>query len=241
MAQAEVDAAWRRVGYASGLLAAAGLLVGTVLYLLDATHVLAADVQYHVTGAGALADEANFWVAYFARQHHVLWDIIARDTLFPVAFLALMVLALAVRRRAGAERPDAQMMIVFFVVGGLLAALADLIYLSATEYWRVTGWSADPPARMVAVGRSSGAVETLNHWPEIAGFVVLAAALVCLARLGLPLGLALAARLEALMLLGIAFAEVFHADTAYNVFSLVTGALVGPVVAAWLALHVAHE
>jgi hypothetical protein len=240
VAQAEVDAAWARVGRASGLVAAAGLFVGTVLYLLDATHVLAADAQYHVTGAGALADEANFWVDYFARQHHVLWDVIARDTLFPVAFLALMVLALAVRRRAGAERPETQLMVVFFVVGGLLAALSDLIYLSASEYWRVTGWSADPPARMVAVGRAEGAVETLNHWPEIAGFVVLAAALVSLAQAGLPSGLAVAARFEALMLLGIAFAEVFHADTAYDVFSLITGALIGPLVAGWLAQHVSH-
>jgi hypothetical protein len=239
VAQAELEAAWRRAGRASGFVAAAGLLVGTVLYLLDATHVLAADAQYHVTGAGALADEARFWVDYFARQHRVLWDVIARDTLFPVAFLALMVLALAVRRRAGAERPEAQLMVLFFVVGGLLAALSDLIYLSATEYWRVTGWSAEPPARMVAVGRAEGAVETLNHWPEIAGFVVLAAALACLARL-VPRGLALTAQFEAVMLLGIAFAEVFHADTAYDVFSLVTGALAGPLVAAWLALHLSH-
>lgn len=240
MAQAEVDAAWARVGRASGFVASAGLLVGTVLYLLDATHVLAADAQYHVTGAGALTDEANFWVAYFARQHHVLWDIVARDTLFPVAFLALMVLALAARRRAGAERPETQLMVVFFVVGGLLAALSDLIYLSASEYWRVTGWSPDPPARMVAVGRAEGAVETLNRWPEIGGFVVLGAALVSLARIGLPRGLVVAARFEALMLLGIAFAEVFHADTAYDIFSLVTGALVGPFVAAWLAVHISH-
>lgn len=240
MARADVDAEWRRVGRTSGLVAAAGLLAGTVLYLLDATHVLAADVQYHVTGAGPLADEANFWVEYFARQHHVLWDIIARDTLFPVAFLALMVLALAVRRQAGAERPVVQLMTLFFVVGGLLATISDLIYLSATEYWRVTGWSADPPERMIAVGRAEGAVETLNHWPEIAGFVVLAAALVCVARLALPRGLMVVAGIEALLLVGIAFAEVFHAGTAYDVFSLVTGALVGPVVAAWLALHVAH-
>ena len=129
-------------------------------------------------------------------------------------------------------------MVVFFVVGGVFSALSDLVYLGAAEYWRTTGWSAEPASKMVAVGRSSGALEALTRWPEAAGFVVLAAALVCLARLSgdrgeLPSRLPLLTNIEALLLIGAALAEATHADTAYDVFSLLTGVLVGPTVAAW--------
>jgi hypothetical protein len=44
--------------------------------------VLGADPSFHKTAARPLQDEANFWVAFFAHKHHILWDIIARDTLF---------------------------------------------------------------------------------------------------------------------------------------------------------------
>jgi hypothetical protein len=82
----------------------------------------------------------------------------------------------------------------------------------------------------------------VTTWPEAAGFVVLAAGLVCLGRLcrqhpELPARLSIAAYGEALLLLGIALSNLAESDTAYNVFSLLTGALVGPLVAAWLGRH----
>ena len=99
-------------------------------------------------------------------------------------------------------------MTAFFVVGGVVAALSDLIYLAGTEYWRETGWTAQPAERMVAVGRSFDVVNALTRWPEAAGFVILAAGLVCLGRLSrrdeLPSRLGLLVNLEALLLLGIA-------------------------------------
>jgi hypothetical protein len=213
-----------------------------VLFLLDALDALGASPDYHATPAGPMQDEANFWVAYFAHQHHILWDIIARDSLFPLAFVSLIVLTLAVGNLVGYERPEAQLMVMFFVVGGILSALADLIYLGGTEYWRVTGWSTEPPARMVAVGRSSTAVDALTRWPEAAGFLVLAAGLVCLGRLArsraqLPSRLAWLVNVEALLLVGIAIAGVMQSDTAYNIFSLLTGALIGPAVGLWLGRH----
>jgi hypothetical protein len=234
--------AWRRVGRSAGYVAGIGLFVGTLLFLLDALNALGASPDYHATAAGPMQDEANFWVAYFAHQHHILWDIIARDSLFPLSFVALIVLSLAIGNLVGYERPQAQLMVMFFVVGGVLSALADLIYLGGTEYWRVTGWSAQPPAKMVAVGRSSTAVSALTRWPEAAGFLVLAAALVCLGRLArgeaqLPSRLAVLVNLEALLLVGIAIAGVMQADTAYNIFSLLTGALIGPAVGLWLGRH----
>jgi hypothetical protein len=240
--ESNVDRAWGRVGRNAGYIAAAGLFIGTLLYLLDATNTLGASAEYHATPAGPLQDEANFWVAFFAHQHHILWDIIARDTLFPLAFVALIVLSLAIRRVVGYDRPDAQLMTAFFVVGGILSALADLVYLGGTEYWRETGWIAQPPARMVAVGRAADAVGTLTRWPEAAGFLLLAAALVCLGHLcrtrtELPSRLGVVVNLEALLLVGIALAGVMRADTAYDIFSLLTGALIGPAVAVWLGWH----
>jgi hypothetical protein len=236
----DVDRSWSRVGQIAGYVAAAGFVAGTVLYLLDATDALGAGPSYRATAAGPLQDEANFWVAYFAHQHDILWDVVARDTIFPVAFMALIVLSLAIRHVVGPERPAAQMMTTFFVVGSVLSILSDLIYLSAGEYWRVTGWSAGPPAKMVAVGRSSGSLEALNRWPEAAGFIALAAALVCLGALcrsgpQLPSAVGVLACLEALLLIGAALGSILHSDTAYDVFSLLTGAVIGPAVAAWIA------
>jgi hypothetical protein len=241
----DVDRAWGRVGRTAGYIAAAGLFIGTLLYLLDATDALGAGAQYHATPAGPLQDEANFWVASFAHQHHILWDIIARDSLFPLAFVALIVLSLAIRRVVGYDRPDAQLMTAFFVVGGTLSALADLVYLGGTEYWRETGWIAQPPARMVAVGRASDVVGGLTRWTEAAGFLILAAALVCLGRLcrtrsELPRRLGIVVNLEALLLVGIAIAGAMRMDTAYDIFSLLAGALIGPTVAVWLGWHLAR-
>jgi hypothetical protein len=238
----EREQAWRRVGRGSGYLAAAALLVGTVLFLLDATDVLGAGPEFHRTAAGPLQDEANFWVAYFAHQHHIVWDVIARDCLFPLAFVALIVLSLAIRNLVLSERPEAQLMTNFFVVGGVVSALSDLLYLGGTDYFRETGWTAQPAARMVAVGRSTEVFNALTRWPEAAGFVILAGALVCLGRLchvraELPSKLGLLVYLEALLLVGIAIAGVMRTDTTYNIFSLLTGALVGPAVGLWLGWH----
>jgi hypothetical protein len=178
-------------------------------------------------------------VRFFAHQHHILWDIIARDSLFPLAFVTLIVLGLAARALAAPGRPEADLMVGFFVAGGIFAALSDLIYLGEAEWWRITGWETNPPARMVAIGRSTEAVDRLTTWPEAAGFVVLAAALVCLGQLcrrssELSSRLGLAAEIEALLLVGIALTEVFHLGTAYDISSLLTGVLFGPLVAVWL-------
>jgi hypothetical protein len=82
MSPAEVDGwRWGGISRTAGYVAGFGLFVGTLLFLLDATHVLGADPSFHKTAARPLQDEANFWVAFFAHKHHILWDIIARDTL----------------------------------------------------------------------------------------------------------------------------------------------------------------
>jgi hypothetical protein len=230
-AGAEIERTWRRIGRIAGYLAAACLAVATVLYLLDALDALGTGPTYHATDAGPLQDEADFRVAYFAHQHHILWDVVGRDTLFPLAFVALMVMTLAVRNVGRSmRRPEAQMTVV------ALRRRRDAVGARRSDLSRRSGALAHdglergPGARMVAVGRSSGALESLTTWPEAAGFVILAGGLVCLARLpSRRLGLLVQA--EALLLLGIALAGVTHAGTAYDIFSLLTGALVGPAVA----------
>lgn len=238
---AEQSRGWPGVGRIAGYVSGGALLAGTILFLLDATHILG-DVDYHSAGRPPAVSEAGYWVAYFAHQRHILWDIIARDTLFPLAFLALIVLSLAVRTVVDAGRPATQLMVVFFLVGGTISMLQDLLFLGATDYWRVTGWENVDPTRMVAVGRSESAIEALGRWPEAAGFMVLAGALVCLGMLcrseaALPARLGIVAYVEAALLVGIALAGVTQADTPYNIFSLATGAVAGPVVAGWLGLR----
>ena len=236
-----MEAEWRRVGRVAGYLSGGALVVATILYLLDATNALGVN-HFRPTDVSVIQNQANFWVAAFAHQHDILWDIIARDTLFPLAFLALIVLSLAVRALVRSNGPATQLMVAFFAVGGVISILNDLIYLGATDYWRLTGWSNVPAFSMVAAGRSENAIESLTRWPEAAGFVVLAAALVCLGNLcrseaALPARLAVVAYAEAALLVGIALAGVMEAGTPYDVFSLLTGALVGPLLAVWLGWH----
>ena len=240
--EATTEQAWRTVARISGYVAGSCFLAGTVLYLLDALDAFGQSPTPQQTGAGELQDEANFWVAAFAHRHHLLWNVICRDTLFPLAFMALIALILATRKLAATERPEAHLMETFFIIGGTISALSDLIFLAGSDYWRPTEWSAVPAERMVAVGRSAEALGALTRWPEAAGFVVLAFGLACLGRLchlrtELPSRLALFAYGEGLLLLGIAVAGVAEADTAYNIFSLLTGALFGPLVAVWLGWH----
>lgn len=241
MSEVEPNRGWPGVGRVAGYVSAGALLAGTILYLLDATNALGAN-NYTSTDLSQVRNEAGYWAAQFAHQHHILWDIISRDTLFPLAFMALIVLSLAVRAVVDPRRPATQLMVAFFLVGGTISILNDLIFLGATDYWRLTGWSNLPPSTMVATGRAEEAIESLTRWPEAAGFVVLAGALVCLGTLcrseaTLPARLAIVAYVEAALLVGIALAGVMETGTAYDVFSLVTGALVGPLLAFWLGHH----
>jgi hypothetical protein len=231
--------AWSQTGRAAGYIAGSALLAGTVLFLLDAAGLLGSGPVYHRTGAGPLVDQATFYVAYFGHQHHIVWDIIARDTILPVAYLALIIAALAVRDRTGPSHPEGQLLVTSFIVGGILSILADLTFLAAAEYGRQTGWPVRPAASTVAAGRTVEGIQALTHWPEAFGFAVLAAGLVALARLCgkhriLPASLGVLACLEALLLIGIAVTGLIPDDAGYNWLSLAAGAVVGPVLAIWL-------
>jgi hypothetical protein len=133
-----------------------------VLFLLDAAGFLGSGPIYRRTGAGPLVDQATFYVAYFGHQHHIVWDIITRDTILPVAYLALIVVALAVRNRTGPRHPEGQLLVASFIVGGILSILADLTFLAAAQYWRQTGWPVSPAASTVAAGRTVEGIQALR-------------------------------------------------------------------------------
>lgn len=236
------DDRWARIGRNAGYLAGVSFIVGTVLYLLDALDVLGKGPEYHATNAGQLRDEANFWVAVFAHQRDIVWDIIARDTILPIALVALIVLGLAIRHLAGSERPEGHLMVTFLAVGGIFAIVADLTYLGAAEFWRIRGWSANPPEIMVAVGRVTEGIDSLTRWPEAAGFAVLALgalylALLCRTSEALPAWGAAVAAVTAALLVAIAIASVARWDTPYEILSLVLGVVLAPVLTIGLGRH----
>jgi hypothetical protein len=234
--------AWSRTGRAAGYIAGSALLAGTVLFLLDAAGFLGSGPVYRRTGAGPLVDQATFYVAYFGHQHHIVWDIIARDTILPVAYLALIVVALAVRNRTGPRHPEGQLLVASFIVGGVLSILADLTFLAAAQYWRQTGWPVSPAASTVAAGRTVEGIQALTQWPEAFGFAVFGGGLVALGRLCrkhdiFPASLGALAYLEASLLLGIAVTGLIPNDAGYNWLSLAAGAIVGPVLSIWLGVR----
>ena len=217
--------AWRWTGRAAGYLAGSAFLTGTVLFLLDAAGLLGPGADYRRSGA----------TAYFAHQHHIVWDIAARDTVLPIAFAALMIAGLAIRERTGPASPEGQLVVTSFIVGGILAILADLTFLAATEYWRYTGW----PTRAAAAGQTLNGIQLLTHWPEAFGFAILAGGCVALARLCgkhriFPVSLGVLAYTEAVLLLGIAVTGVIPYNAGYDVLSLAAGAVVGPALGIWL-------
>jgi len=240
---AGLDGGWRRIAPWAGYVAAFSALAGALLFLLDALDVLADVPEFRSTSAGFESDLATYYVAYFERQHDILWSLFLRDALLPVAFLGLMVLSLATASLVGWHRPVAQICVLFFAVGGVLHIVSDVLFLGATSYWRYDGWEADPPGPMVAVGRASDAIDLSTNYVEAAGYVVLAGALVCLGtlcrgRIDLPPWLGLLAYAEAVGMLILVLGRALENDLLFQVGALAAGIVIGPVLFAALGRHV---
>jgi hypothetical protein len=236
------DPAWNTLGRNAGYLTGAAFFLTTLLFLLDATDVLAPSPKFQVTSAGPLQDLATYFVRFFAHQHQMLWDIALRDTLGPIAYVGLIVLVVAVANVVGWRRAGVQLMVLLVVLGGVLAATGSLTYLAEIEYWQATGWTADPAANMVAVGHASDAIAALTVYPEVAGFGALAVGLLYFARFcrtqeELPSRLSPLVYAESLALLGAGVAEAVQRDVVYDILALVTGAVVAPVIAIWVGIN----
>jgi hypothetical protein len=182
-AEREQTSAWGRTAFLAGVISAVGLFLQTALFFLDATGTLPFSPDYHETGAGRGEDLATYYVALFERQHDIVWDVALRDTIGPVAALALMVLALALVRLRGHGRPGPAVWGLVFAIGALLKLLSDVVFLSQLAVYLDSGFTPEFPADIVAVGRASEAVDALSSYLESVAYLVLAAALLGLAGL----------------------------------------------------------
>ena len=237
----EDDRAWARIGRLAAYVAAIGFLVTTVLYLLDVYDVLDPTPSYVRTPAGQLHDESQFWAAIFQHQHAIVWDVIVRDVFGPVAFMALIVVAVAFRRLTTGDRPERQLMVTFLGAGGVISAIASLLYLGNVEFWRLPWGPIQPGGETsaIAVGRATTAINNLTTWPEAFGYLVLAVGIVCLGSLTrrdarLPHRLGTFAYVTAVALVALATATMMDADGARSVFALAVGAVLAPVLCIWL-------
>jgi hypothetical protein len=175
-------AAWGRTALLAGCISAGGVVLQTALFFLDASGVLPISPAYRETGAGRGEDLGAYYVAWFERQHDIVWDIAVRDTVGPIGAIALMVLALALIRLRGQAGAGVQVWALVFSVGALLKLLSDVVYLSELGVWLDSRFTAEFPADIVAVGRTAEAVDNLSSYLEAVAYVTLAAALVGLAR-----------------------------------------------------------
>jgi hypothetical protein len=233
-----------RMAVASGAVAAVGLMTGTALYLLDELDVIADPPRYKSGGEDAEAELAANMVRYLERQHDVWWNIAVRDSLLPLAFLALIVLVVLAADRVRWRHP-ASVTVVCFVVGGVLNIASNLAYLGQLRYWRHTGWSADPPGPVIAVGTASDAVVAATTYVEAASYLVLATGAVCLGALTrrdreMPRWLSPFLYAQALGLLLLTAGIAFDADAMFQAAGAITGIVLGPVFAWSLGRHLAR-
>ena len=224
----------------AGTTAAAALFLQTLLVLVDSTGLLPRNPAFRETGAGPEQDLATYYVAYFERQHDIAWILAIRGTLGPLAALAMIVLALAFVQVRGHGRPRVHVWALVFAVGALLNLLSDLVYLSLLGVWRFTGFTAEPPADMIASGRSAETVADLSSYLATAASVTLAAALV-----GVAAELSARLRILALALAAVAVVAVVASlafwDVVADVTSILTGAVLGPLLLVGLGRWIARS
>jgi hypothetical protein len=229
---------WGRTALIAGVVAAGALFLQSLLFVLDATGILPRAPHFHETGNGFDKDLATYYVAFFERQHDIAWNIAIRDTVGPVASIAMIVLALALSRVRGDGRPRLEVWTTVFAVGALLRLISDLVYLSQLGVWRFTGFGPDPPADIIAAGRTSDAIGNLTDYLEVAAIVILAVGLVGVAAL-LSRRLRLMALVLAATLLVMAVATLAFWDVVFDVTAILTGIVLGPMLLVslgrWLA------
>ncbi len=222
---------WAKIGRACGYVAGAAFVVQTILFLLDATGILVAHLDYTVTTRGMQQDLADYSVALNERMHTIWWNVAIRDTLGPLGYLALMVLILAVAHVTGRDHPRAELAVLFTVVGAAAAAASDLLYLSHTTWWRGGGFQPTPD--VIAYGRASELLDNVGTYLQWAGFLVLAAGFVCLGAIfraspvGRP-GLPALAYTQAGALLTYVTADIANVDIGRLLAALAAGVLIGP-------------
>lgn len=231
------DRVWNRVGRIGAYFAGSAFLVVIVLTLLDSLGALGAVPAYQRTAAGLLVDEATYWKGLYAHRHDILWNILIRDSVQPLAFLAVVLVALAVLNAVGPRRAVAQIAVAAFALAALLGCLDGLAWLTMGQYWR-SDWSGANATVMVAVGRDTDAITNLTHQYTQLGNVALAAGLVLVGLLTraeglLPLRLRYLAWTGAVLLVLGVIVDQTQLDTVSNILTLLS-ALVFPPLLFWI-------
>lgn len=237
MATSAYDRSWNRLGAVAAYFGGLAFLAVIVLTTLDNLGALGSAPSYQQTSAGLLADESAFWKGQYAHQHAILWDILLRDSLQPLAFVAVILVALAVLNAVGPRRAIAQMATALLALGALGGCLDALAWLTMAQYWR-SDWSSADPTIMVAVGRDTEAITNLSHQFTAFSSIATAGGLLLLGFLAganglLPRRLRYLAWAGAVLLtLSVALAQT-SLDTLSSVVTLL-GVLVFPPLLFWL-------
>jgi hypothetical protein len=230
---------WARIGRWAAYLGAFGLLAESVLFLLDTLNVLAPAVREPAPGANADLRVATHYAGWFARQHSIWWDIAVRDSVGPLGLLSLVVAVVALVCWLRRSDPAAVLLVLLFGMGALLSAGSDLAYLNLVSYWRFD-WSHATTTNMIASGRAVEAIDSITFYPQAAGYVLLALALCCLWALArteprIPRWVAWVALLEAAALPLVVLTSIVGPDPVYSILALLTGVVLGPLLAVGLA------
>src|ERR1051326_1240819 len=223
-ADAAYDPAWNLIGRWTGNFAAGAFFLNIVLFLADALGLLGST-------PAAQSDETDFWAGHFAYEHRILWDVVLRDTLAIAAFVALIVLGLAMLNRVGIHRAVAQVMAALFGVGAIFSALGDLAYLANAEYWRVGDWSGQSATSMIATGQDTFTVAALSQLFGNGGSLTLAVGLFCLGSLCAPRGpfpryLRYLTYAESGLLILVVIASQARLGMVFNIIALVSALIV---------------
>ena len=223
---------WSLVGRRAGYVAGGGFVAQSVLWLLDSTGALTPEVRFQDTPAGFQEDLATYYVALNERQHDVLWDIVVRDLIGPLAYVAVMVLVLALAHQVGRGKPRVELVLLLVVVGGASAAASDVVYLSQAQAWR---GAFQPTPDIVGFGRAQELLGYVVNYLQYAGFVLLALAFGCLASWllahpGAYRWLAVLAAAESICLVTFVVTSVWPHDNVHLVAAAGAGIIVGPPV-----------
>lgn len=229
------SATWARIGRWAAYLGALGLFTESVLFLLDSLNVLTPALRGSPTGGNADLRVATHYADWFARQHTIWWDIAVRDSLGPLGLLSLVVAVVALVAWLRCRDPAAVLLAVLFGMGALLSAGSDLAYLNLVNYWRFD-WGHATTVNMIATGRAVEAIDAITFYPQAAGYLLLALALWCLWVLArtesrIPRWVAWVALLEAATLPLVVLTAIVGPDPAYSVLALLTGVVLGPLLA----------
>ncbi len=226
------DESLLRASRAAALVAAAGFVLQTLLFLLATTGLLGHAKGFVDTTSSQEVDYATYYADLFNHQHGIVWNVALRDAIGPVAWVGVAVLAVVTAVMVHAAR--AWVAAIVLCLGASLAALADLVFGSLVGFWRYGGWDIEVPANMIAAGRSYEGVKTVSTYLQYDGFIVLAVGLLVLAALtGWSPAFRVLLRLTAVALVAYAALDwvwpVWHGSQfARNVVALGVGVILAP-------------